>query len=60
MQLALDLTEKTWGGARAGAGRPQSSDRVSHVKRVHKKDYPVHVTWNVLFGATTGGAASVI
>jgi REP element-mobilizing transposase RayT len=48
MQLALDLAAKTWGGARVGAGRKKSSDRVSHATRVHDERYPVHVTVKVV------------
>lgn len=44
VQLALAF--RTWGGARAGAGRPKkSAESVAHVARPsHSKRYPVHVT----------------
>ena len=53
MQLALELEAKTRGGRREGAGRPRTSDRVSHAPRVHKGRFPVHVTVKVLKGVAS-------
>jgi REP element-mobilizing transposase RayT len=48
LQLELPAPRR-WGGARRGAGRPRTSDRlrsVPHVARPeHKPRYPVHVTF---------------
>ena len=51
MKSVVEAPERprTWGGKRAGAGRPRKPERrrafVAHVARpVHKKRHPVHVT----------------
>jgi len=42
---------RTWGGARAGAGRPPSSTRVSHAARGSVSPHvPMHVTLRVVVG----------
>ena len=45
-QLRLRLVPRTWGGRRAGAGRPRGDGRtVPHRARpVHRARFPVHVT----------------
>src|SRR5260221_4422972 len=45
-QLKLRFTPRTWGGARAGAGRKPGGRRtVAHRARpVHRRYHPVHVT----------------
>jgi putative transposase len=53
VQLALELEKKGWGGRREGAGRKRSGGRVSHATRVHKKDYPVHVTLKAVEGVAS-------
>jgi REP element-mobilizing transposase RayT len=52
VQLALDLTKKSRGGRRQGAGR-KPRGRKSHVKRVHKKAHPVHVTMKAVDGVAS-------
>jgi putative transposase len=52
VQLALDLTKKTWGGRREGAGRKPSGGR-SHGPRAHKKSHPVHVTLKAVEGVAS-------
>src|SRR5215813_1202941 len=51
-QLDLAIPErKTWGGRRAGAGRPKSGRRVGVPHRArpfHDKNHPEHVTWRVV------------
>jgi putative transposase len=50
-QLALPLLRRSWGGARAGAGRPAGSGRrsVPHRKReLRFKNQPLHVTMRLL------------
>jgi REP element-mobilizing transposase RayT len=56
VQRALDLSKKTRGGRREGAGRKRRGGRskVTHATRVHKKAHPVHVTMKA-----TGGVASL-
>jgi REP element-mobilizing transposase RayT len=54
-QLSLDLTARTHGGARPGAGRPRVKDKdrgfIAHSARPsHRKDDPVHVTLRVKKG----------
>jgi REP element-mobilizing transposase RayT len=54
-QLALDLRERTHGGARPGAGRPRVKDKdrgfIAHgVRPSHRKGDPVHVTLRVKKG----------
>ena len=45
-QMDLDLTRRTWGGTRKGAGRPRNDrGEPSHASRdPHVARYPVHVT----------------
>lgn len=46
-----ELRFRTWGGARAGAGRPRSSTRMSHQARPRvSRDVPLHVTLRVAAG----------
>jgi REP-associated tyrosine transposase len=44
--VQLELSARTWGGKREGAGRPKTGKKyVPHrVRPVHKKPHPVHVT----------------
>jgi putative transposase len=48
-QLALRF--RTWGGARPGAGRPRSSERVAHAQRARiSRHVPCHVTLRLVAG----------
>ena len=70
-QLSLPLASRTWGGARAGAGRKPGGRRtVAHRARpVHRARHPVHVTLRArtglpsfreqaIFGEMTRGIAA--
>jgi REP element-mobilizing transposase RayT len=47
----LGLRFRTWGGARQGAGRPRSSQRVSHLTRERvTRHVPLHVTLRLVRG----------
>jgi hypothetical protein len=47
----LALTFRTWGGARAGAGRPRTSKRVSHAVRGRiSRHRPCHITLRLVAG----------
>jgi len=53
-QLNLDLAARTWGGKRAGAGRPRREKQHDspHVKRPrHAARHPLHVVWRTVVGA---------
>ena len=53
-QLNLDLMARTWGGKRAGAGRPRGEKQHDspHVKRPkHVARHPLHVVWRTVAGA---------
>jgi REP element-mobilizing transposase RayT len=58
VQLDLDLTPRTWGGKRAGAGRKRVEGRRSSVphrqRPVHKDTHPVHVTMRAGVGGLRG------
>ncbi len=50
-QAQIALRFRTWGGARQGAGRPRSSQRVSHLTRERvTRHVPLHVTLRLVRG----------
>ena len=58
VEAPLRPAKRTWGGARAGAGRPRKAEKdrkvvPHHARAAHKKRHPVHITLRAKRGVPT-------